>query len=173
MDEFSYWREARNYDQDHADKVRKTFMSNTLTTTQKMELYNCSVAGNVDTLKELIELKKYPLLEECSASGYYWTVLHYAAHYGFDNIINFVLEFYQNNPNKKNVLNLQSNLGLSPLFICLNSSSNAEKKKIVLELFVKYDAIDFKVCSKDNEDIYDICKKHGLLDFFLSILKED
>jgi hypothetical protein len=72
-----------------------------------------------------------------------------------------------------NILNLQSNLGLSPLFICLNSTTSIDKKKAVLELFVKYDAIDFKVCSKDNEDIYDICKKHNLLDFFLSILKED
>jgi hypothetical protein len=138
-----------------------------------MELYNCSVAGNVDTLKSLIEEKGYPLLEECSASGYFWTVFHYAAHYGFDNIINYVLDHYQNNPNKRNILNLQSNLGLSPLFICLNSTTSIDKKKAVLELFVKYDAIDFKVCSKDNEDIYDICKKHNLLDFFLSILKED
>ena len=173
MDEFSYWREARKYDLDHADKVRKKFLSNTLTTNQKMELYNSSVAGNVENLKALVEEKKYPLLEECSASGYYWTVLHYAAHYGFDNIINYVLEHFQNNPNKKNILNLQSNLGLSPLFICLNSTTTVEKKKFVLELFVKYDAIDFKVCSKDSEDIYDICKKQGLLDFFLSILKED
>jgi len=173
MDEFSYWREARQYDPDHAEKVRKKFLSNTLTTNQKMELYNCSVAGNVETLKSLVEEKGYQILEECSASGYFWTVLHYAAHYGFDNIINYVLEYFQNNPNKKNILNLQSNLGLSPLFICLNSTSTPEKKKAVLEIFVKYDAIDFKVCSKENEDIYDICKKHGLLDFFLSILKED
>ena len=102
MDEFSYWREARQYDSEHAENVRKKFLSNTLTTNQKMELYNCSVAGNVDTLKSLIEEKGYPLLEECSASGYFWTVFHYAAHYGFDNIINYVLDHYQNNPNNYN-----------------------------------------------------------------------
>jgi hypothetical protein len=138
-----------------------------------MELYNCSVNGSVDTLKNLIETKEYPLLEECSAAGYFWTALHYAAHYGFDTIIAYVLEYYQNHPSKKNILNLQSNLGLSPLFICLNSSAGIEKKKIVLELYVKYDAIDFKICSKESEDVYDICKKHNLLDYFISILKED
>lgn len=173
MEEFSYWREASKYDPEHADNVRKKFLSSTLTTNQKMELYNCSVGGNVETLKNLIEVKKYPLLEECSASGYYWTVFHYAAHYGFDNIMSYVLEYFQNDHNKKHILNLQSNLGLSPLFICLNSSAKIDKKKLILEMFVKYDAIDFKICSKENEDIYDICKKHGLLDYFLSILKED
>jgi hypothetical protein len=173
MEEYTYWREAKQYDQEEADKARKLFLSNTLNTSQKMELYNCSVAGNLDILKTLIEEKKYSLLEECSASGYFWTVLHYAAHYGFENIVNYVLEYYQNHANKKSILNLQSNLGLSPLYICLNSSQPSNKKKNVLELYVKYDAIDFKVCTKDNEDIYDICKKHGLLDYFLSILKED
>jgi hypothetical protein len=173
MDELSYWREAKNYDPDYSEQMRKKYLCNTLNTNQKMELYNCAVNGNVETLKNLIEVKKYPLLEECSASGYFWTVIHYAAHYGFENIISYVLEYYQNNHSKKQVLNLQSNLGLSPLFICLNSTANLEKKKSILELFIKYDAIDFSVCNKDSEDIYDICKKHGLLEYFLSMLKED
>jgi hypothetical protein len=173
MDDALYWREARQFDEKHADNMRKQHLNNTLNTNQKMELYNCAISGNLDTLKNLIEQKKYPLMEECSAAGYYWTVLHYAAHYGFHNIVNYIVEMYQNDSYKKNIVNLQSNLGLSPLFISLNSSSSMENKKNILDVYVKYDAIDFKICSKENEDIYDICKKNKLLDYFLSILKED
>ena len=173
MDDVLYWREARQYDEKHAEKMRKNHLSDSLDTTQKMELYTCAISNNLQTLKNLVEEKAFPLMEECSASGYYWTVLHYAAHYGFVPIINYILECYQNDSSKKNIVNLQSNLGLSPLFICMNSSSSAENKKSILELYVKYDAIDFRICSKDNEDVYDICKKHKLLDYFLSILKED
>ncbi len=172
-EEYIGWRESGQYDPDFAEAMRKKHLSNTLNTNQKMELYNCAVGGNLDTLINLIQDKKYPLFEECSASGYYWTVIHYAAHYGFENIINYVLEHLNNDSNKKSIANLQSNLGLTPLFINLNSSTAIEKKKTILELYVKHDAIDFKLCSKDNEDVYDIVKKNGLLMYFLSILKED
>ena len=173
MEDFLKLREPRKYNPEYSEKIRKKYLSSTLNASQKMELYNCAVNGNVETLKNLIEINKYPLFEECSASGYYWTVFHYAAHYGFESILTYVLEKYQHDLNKNNILNMQSNLGLSPLFICLNSSSTIDKKKNILELYVKFDAIDFNICSKDEEDIYDICKKNGLLEFFLSILKED
>lgn len=128
MDALTYFDRTRKYDAEYAEKVRKMHLSNSLNTNQKMELYNCAVNGNVETLKNLIDVKKYPLMEECSASGYYWTVIHYAAHYGFVNVVNFVLEYYQNNPNRLDILNLQSNLGLSPLFISINNNSDIEKK---------------------------------------------
>lgn len=173
MDDNLYWREPRKFNEKQAENMRKQFLTNSLNTSQKMELYNCAINGNLDNLQSLIQDKNYPLMEECSAAGYFWTVMHYAAHYGFSNVIEFILEHFHNDTDFKNIVNLQSNLGQSPLFIGLNSSSAIEKKKAILELYVKYDAIDFKVCSKENEDIYDICKKNKLLDYFLSILKED
>jgi hypothetical protein len=86
-----------------------------------MEIYNASVAGNVEQLKNIFEVKKYSPLEECSAGGYYWTALHYAAHYGFENVINYYLEYFERDPNKQTILNMQSSTGLPALFICLNS----------------------------------------------------
>jgi hypothetical protein len=163
----------KKFDTEYSEKVRKKHLSNSLNTNQKMELYNSAVNGNVDQLKALIDEKKYPLMEECSASGYFWTVIHYAAHYGFINIVNYILEYYQSHPQKVEILNLQSNLGLSPLFISLNNTSDIEKKKQILDMYVKYDAIDFKICTKEGEDIFDLCKKHQLLEYFFSILKED
>jgi hypothetical protein len=173
MDNFLKAREPKKFDPVYSDQIRKKYLSNTLNANQKMQLYTCAVEGNLENLKKLIEIEKYSLLEECSATGYYWTVFHYAAHYGIESIITYVMEYYQNDCNKKNISNLQSNLGLSPLFICLNSSVSIDKKKNILELYVKYDAIDFNICNKNGEDIYDICKKQGLLEYFFSILKED
>jgi len=171
--EFSFWREPCKYDSEKAEANRKKFLTNTLDTNKKMELYNCSVNGDLEKFKNLIEIKKYPIMEECSASGYYWTVIHYAAHYGFDNIMDYVLEYFQNHSDKKTILNLQSNLGQTPLVICLVSSINIEKKKRILELYALYDAIDFSICTNKDEDIFEICKKHGLAEYLLKVMKED
>jgi hypothetical protein len=172
-EEISFWREKSKYDSEKAEANRKKYMTNTLDTNKKMELYNCSVNGNIEKFKELIDVMKYPIMEECSAGGYFWTVIHYAAHYGFDNIIEYILEKYQNHPDKKTILNLQSSLGQTPLVICLVNSGNKDKKKKILELFAMYDAIDFSICTNNDEDIFDICKKHGLAEHLLSLIKED
>lgn len=174
MEDFlSCFDRPKKFDQELSNKIREKYLKNELSTSQKMELYNCAVNGNVETLKDLIENKKYNLCEECSAAGYYWTALHYAAHYGYANVVEYILEFFQNHPNKLEILNLQSNLGLSPLFISINNSTSVEKKKAIIELFIRYDAIDYSVCSKEGEDIFDLCKRQNLLDFFISQLKED
>ena len=174
MDEaLSYFERSKVFDPLRAEKIRKQFLSNSLNNTQKMELYNTAINGNVDKLKELVESKSYSLMEECSASGYYWTVLHYASHYGHINVVNYILQYFQNNPDKVDILNLQSNLGLSPLLISINNSGTVEIKKQIIELYVLYDIIDFKICSKDGNDIFDLCKKQNLLDYLLGILKED
>jgi len=172
-DTLSYFERSKVYDPERAEKIRKQFLSNTLNNSQKMELYNTAINGNVDKLKELVEVKKYNLFEECSASGYYWTVLHYASHYGHINVITYIIQYYKNHPDKIDLLNLQSNLGLSPLLISINNTGTVEKKKQILELYVLNDLIDFKICSKEGDDIFDICKKQNLLEYLLSILKED
>ncbi len=172
-DALSYFERSKVYDSARAEKIRKEYLSNSLNNSQKMELYNTAINGNVEKLKELIEKKKYSIMEECSASGYYWTALHYASHYGHINVVEYILQTLQNNGEKVDMLNLQSNLGLSPLLISINNSCSVDKKKKVIELYVHYDIIDFKICSKEGEDIFDLCKKHSLLEYLLSILKED
>lgn len=172
-DLLSSFERNNKHDALYAEEMRKKHLSNTLTTNQKMELYNASVGGHVNTIKQLVEEKKYPLMEECSAAGFYWTAVHYAAHYGFKSIIEYALEYYNTHENKLEIMNLQSNLGLTPLFIALKNVSDSNKKKEILELYIQYDAIDFKICSQDNDDIFDLCKKYNLLEFLLSMLRED
>ncbi len=172
-DELSFWREKCKFNPEKAESNRKKFLSNTLDTTKKMELYNCSLNGDLEKFKNLIEIKLYPIMEECSASGYYWTAMHYAAHYGFDKIIEFILNHYKNHPERKAILNLQCNHGRTPLGIYIASPASLDNKKKILELFALHDAIDFSICSDKDEDILEICKKQGIVYYLLNVLKED
>ncbi len=167
------FRDKTYYNKEHSEKVRKKHLQNKLPNNKKLELYNCSVNGDVKTFIKQIEIDNCSIFEEISTVGYFWTSLHYAAHYGKIDIVEYVLDKIKDNPDKLDLANLQSNLGLSPLFIALSNSLDIEKKKIILDVFVKYDSIDFKICNDDNLDIFDICKKQNLLDYFLSIIRED
>ncbi len=174
MEDLSIFKEYnKKYDKQYAEEVRKIHLKNTLKNNQKLEIYNCSVNGDLDKLKILIEENKYNLFEEISAKGYFWTALHYAAHYGHTNIVEYILEKISYSPFKKDLANLQSNLGYTPLFIAINSSLEESKKKNTLNVYLKYDVIDFNICCNNGLDIFDVCKKFKLHEYFLSNLRED
>lgn len=62
-----------------------------------MELYKAGTTNKLSELKALVN-KNYSLMEECSQAGFYWTVLHYAAKYGFVEIVEYILRYYRDNP---------------------------------------------------------------------------
>lgn len=174
MEDFSIFRDPSNkHDKKYAEEVRKIHLKNLLTNNQKLEIYNCSVNGDVKKLKKLIEENNYNLFEEISANGYFWTALHYAAHYGHTNIVEYIMEEIRDNPNKKDLANLQSNLGYTPLVVSIVSGLEEKKKKNTLDVYLKYDMIDFNICDNNGLDIFDVCKKHKLQEYFISNLRED
>lgn len=67
---------------------------------EKMELYTSSTKGKIDDLKSVLEDndKKYSVTEEISKSGYYWTVLHYASHYGHYDILIYLIDYLSDHP---------------------------------------------------------------------------
>lgn len=75
---------------------------------EKMELYTSSTKGKLDDLKDALDnpLKKYSVTEEISKGGYFWTVLHYASHYGHYDTLLYLIEFLEDHPNKLDVFNL-------------------------------------------------------------------
>eukprot|EP00340_Litonotus_pictus_P002868 CAMPEP_0170531812 /NCGR_PEP_ID=MMETSP0209-20121228/65352_1 /TAXON_ID=665100 ORGANISM="Litonotus pictus, Strain P1" /NCGR_SAMPLE_ID=MMETSP0209 /ASSEMBLY_ACC=CAM_ASM_000301 /LENGTH=113 /DNA_ID=CAMNT_0010826949 /DNA_START=605 /DNA_END=943 /DNA_ORIENTATION=+ len=77
-----------------------TKVGSSISSTQKMELYNATIDGELDQFKSLILEKKYPIFEEVSAANFKWTSLHYAMHYGQESVIFFILDYL----NKKNCL---------------------------------------------------------------------
>ena len=71
-----------------------------------MELYNATVQGKLDDLMKLLIEKGYSVSEEVSKEGHFWTVLHYAAHYGHLSLIDFLLNYVGGKDNLYEILNL-------------------------------------------------------------------
>ena len=99
---------APSYDEDAAEARRKRFLTKQHSIPEKMELYNSSTKGNLDELKNIITNKKYSLVEEVSKAGYYWTVFHYASHYGHAKVLQFLIESFENSADKFEIFNLQT-----------------------------------------------------------------
>ena len=90
---------------------------------EKMELYTSSTKGKLADLKGVLEDKEkpYSVTEEISKSGYYWTVLHYASHYGHYDVLIYLIEFLEANPDKFDIFNMQTTEGKTPLFCAILS----------------------------------------------------
>ena len=75
---------------------------------EKMELYTSSTKGKLEELRDALENpeKQFSITEEISKSGYYWTVLHYASHYGHYEVLIFLIEFLDNHPDKFEIFNM-------------------------------------------------------------------
>ena len=58
-----------------------------------MELYHASTKGKTDEMKVLLEEQNYSPTEEVSKLGHYWTVMHYASHYGHIDVLEYVIEY--------------------------------------------------------------------------------
>jgi ankyrin repeat protein len=71
-----------------------------------MELYQCCTKGDLETLKNLIDIKKYSILEEVSKNGFYWTMFHYASHYGKIEVLKYLIDKFNNHPDKFEIFNL-------------------------------------------------------------------
>jgi hypothetical protein len=99
---------APSYDEELAEDRRRRILTKQHSIPEKMELYNSSTKGNFDEVKAIVEVKKYSLVEEVSKAGYYWTVFHYASHYGHARVLEYLIEQVENHPDKYEIFNLQT-----------------------------------------------------------------
>ena len=114
--------------------IRNKLLSFNLNTTQKVALYEATISGNIAVFKDLILKKKNPIFEEVSAQGFLWTPLHYAMHYGQEEIIMFILGYIKAQLNCLDLgIRLTSKDGRCPILCLLKSNSiKTEKKKDIL-----------------------------------------
>ena len=140
-----------------------------------MELYNCSTKGNLDELKTIVTNKKYSLVEEVSKGSYYWTVFHYASHYGHFNILQYLIEIYDDNPLKYDIYNLQTVEGKTPLTCAILSGDiKIEQKKEIIKLWFDTYMVDLHLRKKSGEDLLELAKKNNLYDFIVEFcIRED
>ena len=120
------------------EEIRKSLIVNSLSTSEKKNMHNSVMEGNLPVFKKFILDMKYPIFEEISAKSYYWTSLHYAMHYGKWNILEFILEYLKNRNLFEKGFKLLSNDGRCPIMCLLKSNSlKSEQKKIILENLLK------------------------------------
>jgi hypothetical protein len=156
----------QNYDKylkASGDELREYFVTNVLPVSKKMEMYNACTSGDLEEFKNMVLTKKYPLLEEVSCIGYYWTSLHYAMHYGQFDIISFIFLQLLNDNIFEPVLKLQSNDSRCPMLCLLKSNylSNVQKEVVFDKLLTKF-----------NVPISQEVKKEAHVRNFDSILKK-
>jgi ankyrin repeat protein len=98
--------------------------------------------------------KSYSVTEEISKSGYYWTVLHYASHYGHYEVLNFLIEFLEDHPRKMDIFNMQTTEGKTPLFCAILSGDiQIPVKQRIIKLWFDTNCIDLNLRKQSGEDL--------------------
>ncbi len=128
---------APPFSQELAEERRTRLLTKTHTIADKMQLYNCSTQGKVEDLRALLAEKGFSVTEEVSKEGHYWTVLHYASHYGHLKVLEFLMEYIKDKEYSNELLNMQTMEGKTPLFCTILSGDIqiAMKKDIIKLLF--------------------------------------
>ena len=148
---------APPYDIEKAERRRNQFMTMKHTIKEKMELYTSSTKGKLQDLKDVLEeeSKKYSVTEEISKSGYYWTVLHYASHYGHYDILIYLIEFLEEHPDKFDIFNMQTTEGKTPLFCAVLSGDikHIEDKQRIIKLWFDTNCVDLTLRKQSGEDL--------------------
>ena len=128
---------APPYSLELAEERRELYLTKLHSIPEKMQLYNCSTQGKIDDVKGLLMEKSFSVTEEVSKEGHYWTVLHYASHYGHIKVLEFLLDFLKDKEFAHDVLNMQTIEGKTPLFCAILSGDIklALKKDIIKLLF--------------------------------------
>ena len=112
---------APPYSQEHAEERREKNLTKKHTIADKMLLYNCSTQGKIEDLKSLLIDKDFSATEEVSKEGHYWTVMHYASHYGHIKILEFLIDYMKDKEEASEIFNLQTVEGKTPIFCAILS----------------------------------------------------
>ena len=145
-----------------------------------MMLYGASTKGRLEDLKDILEpINGYKdalsVTEEISKAGYYWTSLHYASHYGHYEVVQYLIEFLSDHPDKSDIFNMQTAEGKTPLFCAILSSDiDAKRKQQIIKLWFDTNQVDLKLRKSTGEDLLQIAKKNKQYDFIVEYcLRED
>ena len=120
-------------------ELRTKYLTNKLSTDDKMRFYQSVIDGNLDAYKKYIQGTQYSppynVFEEVSAPGYGWTTFHYSMHYAKWNIIKYIIEYLEFQNKLEIGFKLKSKDGRCPLLCLLKS--NALKSDIKRDTFNK------------------------------------
>lgn len=140
---------------------RSEFCLEKQTNSIKNKAHGAISEDNIKDFKRLCEYFSLDPNEEISVKGFYWTCLHYAAHFKSLKILEFLLvQIYKDNrENFQQIVNLQTKEGWTPPMVA--AIYNSVK---ALDIFLKFGGIDLNIEDKDGKKIIDLAKKYGAYD---------
>ena len=129
---------------------------------EKMQLYNCSTQGRIQELQRLLREEGFSATEEVSKEGHYWTVLHYASHYGHLKVLQFLVDYLEEKDDCFEILNMQTLEGKTPLFCAILSCDikQATVKKEIIRLLFETGKMDLSLRKGTGEDLLDLAKRN-------------
>ena len=132
-------KEVRKKNMLSDQELRAKYLTNRLSTDDKMRFYQSVIDGNLEAYKRFIQGSQYNppfnIFEEVSAPGYGWTTFHYAMHYAKWNIIKYIIDYLYLQNKIEIGFRLKSKDGRCPLLCLLKS--NALKADIKRDTFLK------------------------------------
>jgi len=147
---------APDYNKELATERRNRYLTLNHSIKEKMELYTSSTKGKLEDLKNVLEnsTKKYSVTEEISKSGYYWTVFHYASHYGHYDILAYLIEHLDNNADRYEIFNMQTTEGKTPLFCAILSGDiKVPEKQKIIKLWFDTNNVDLTLRKQSGDDL--------------------
>lgn len=143
-------------------------ITNFLTKDEKMCFYNAAVKNNLPLFQSLLHgspnQKPYPIFEEVSSPYNYWTVLHYAMHYGVWDIIKYTFEYLYPLNLVEVALNLKSKDNRCPLLCLLKSNAlKVDTKKDVFKKIISTFPIPV------NDEVRKELKNRGMIEILEKI----
>ena len=145
------------------DNNNNIYLTNNVSTDEKMKFYNAAINNDLELFKTLLlgdnTKEHYNIFEEVSASGYNWTVFHYAMHYGRWEIIKFIIEYLSQNNMIDIAFNMKTKDNRCPMLCLLKSKdlTNKEKKELYFKIVNSFQIpINAEVIDEANKrDIYE------------------
>jgi hypothetical protein len=150
------------------NEVRQKFITSLLSSEEKAFLYKTTISGDLEGFKHLMNIKKYPIFEEISLKGFFWTPLHYAMYYGKLNIISYILKSCESKGILNLVIRLKSSDNRCPLLCLIRSNSLSINEKVdlldnILSFFNGLFISNEVLKEGKTKDIEKVLKKHNVI----------
>ena len=148
--------------------IKPPYILQLQTNTTKNRVHGAISTKGLDKLKEYVEKYNVDANEEISVKGFYWTCLHYCAHFNATCCLEYFLKrTYKKNPTEfKNIINAKTKEGWTPLMICAIYKSTE-----ALQLLLHCGGVDLTLKDNNGRTVTGLAEYYGALLCFEQLKK--
>ena len=144
-----------------SNSARPSYVLEKQTNSIKNQVHGAISKRDLKNLKRIVRLFRVDPNEELSVKGYFWTGLHYAAHFKAEDILEFMIKLvYRLNPDKfLDVVNVKTKEGWTPAMIaCIYKSDKC------LDILFKYGGVRLKLTDKHGRNLMELAKYYRAIE---------